>query len=449
MVKEKLKKALEDAVKNYNGGMSADAAIVAAAKEHDLTVDQVDRVVESFNTAKSINYYEKTTGDRTGGFDLADKKKVTLALFGKEKKEESVEPKSEKAIEEKAEKTAEEIYGDAFYTQAPDVSLNRKSIFTQKKANYLDQLAKQAEANQEHGYSDSTLSAMVSDAYSTIKAAEADALSAVGTINSYLNDAIIKIAEGLVRVGYGAQEDRANMFKTACPHKNVVAMVEKACPMLKAATGGKYAKMAVVDTTPVDGLLDEANDMQEALNKRAEFIAKAEVFKKRAELVKSAMFKDPSMHGVVKQATAKNNAPENFIHRPRPTTLAKKANEDELKKSAQEDLMNSLLAVQTDPTATVSKGVKTLANHERSALLADLMSSDPIIQDADPRQVSAVYKSIIASSPKLSLNKEVVRSVLRQAVNSIAISPADTKTLTDIEKSMAQAREATVGGRDK
>jgi hypothetical protein len=434
MVKEKLRKALEDAVKNYNEGMSADAAIVAAAKEHDLTIDQVDRVVESFNTAKAINYYEKTTGDRTGGFDLADKKGVTLALFGKENstakpKEEKVTEKSEK----KEEKTAEAVYSDAFYTTAPDTSLNRKSLFKEKRASYLDRLAKQAEERRAHGYSDATLADMASDAYSTIKSAEADAMSAVGTIDSYLNDAIIKIAEGITRVGYGFQNDRADMFKAACPHKRVINAVSKACPILKAASGGKYAKMAVVDTTPVDGLLAEADEMNKAMDKRAEFIEKAEMFRKRAELVKSAMLKDPSMRGVVKQASAARNATENFIHRPK-TPYTKP-----IEKKAQASFADGLLALQPNTRAIVSKGAKTIANHERSALLADLMSSDPIIQEADPRQVSAVYKSIIMSSPKLSLNKEVVRSVLRQAVNSIALSPADSQTLAKIEESMAKS----------
>lgn len=441
MVKEKLRKALEDAVKNYNEGMSADAAIVAAAKEHDLTIDQVDRVVESFNTAKAINYYEKTTGDRTGGFDLADKKGVTLALFGKENstpksKEEKVTDKSEK----KEEKTAEAVYSDAFYTTAPDTSLNRKSLFKEKRASYLDRLAKQAEERRAHGYSDATLADMASDAYSTIKSAEADAMSAVGTIDSYLNDAIIKIAEGITRVGYGLQNDRADMFKAACPHKRVINAVSKACPILKAASGGKYAKMAVVDTTPVDGLLAEADEMDKAMDKRAEFLEKAELFRKRAELVKSAMLKDPSMRGVVKQASAARNAPENFIHRPK-TPYTKP-----IEKKAQESFADGVAALQADPTIAVSKGAKTIANHERSALLADLMSTDPIIQEADPRQVSAVYKSIIMSSPKLSLNKEVVRSVLRQAVNSIALSPADTSTLAKIEESMAKADAANHRG---
>lgn len=74
MVKEKLRKALETAVGYYNDGMSANDAVVKSASEHDLTIDQADRVVESFNTAKTINYYDKNASDRTGGFDLASKK---------------------------------------------------------------------------------------------------------------------------------------------------------------------------------------------------------------------------------------------------------------------------------------------------------------------------------------------------------------------------------------
>jgi hypothetical protein len=61
------------------------------------------------------------------------------------------------------------------------------------------------------------------------------------------------------------------------------------------------------------------------------------------------------------------------------------------------------------------------------------MIDDPIISEANPDDVISAYKSLVELSPKVSTNKEVVRSVLRQSIASVAISPYDAKTWTDLE----------------
>lgn len=429
MVKEKLRKALESAVGYYNDGFSANDAVVKAASEHELTVDQTDRVVESFNTAKTINFYDKNASDRTGKFDLASKKDVTLALFGKGK------------TEKKASVTGvsdPDTLSDAFYFSAPDTSLNRKNVFAEKRANFLDFCAKVAEEKWAHGYSDNTLQGMANDAYQTIKAAEADIDSALGTIGSYLWTATNKIAEAITHAPYGKQEDMANLFKAACPHKIVVDQVSQFCPILKAASGGIYAKIPVVDTTSVDELLKEADDIMEAVKQRTEYRQKKAEFQKKAENLKAAILKDPSLS--TKVASVKGA--EDLLHRPAKPYVSKNA---ESEKQAGSDILSSQLENSIDTLSNITS-VKSrkeeneaLRDEQRGAILADLLSSDPILQDADPRQVAAVYKSIVSSSPRVSLNKEVVRSVLRGAVNSIAFSPNDMKVLTDVDKGINQA----------
>lgn len=407
MVKDKLRKALEDAVGYYNDGMSANDAIVKSASGHDLTIDQTDRVVESFNTAKTINFYEKNAGDRTGRFDLASKKDVTLALFGK--------TTSEKTAAVKAE---DPDTLSTFYAGLPDRSANRKSLFAEKRAALLDALAKHAEEKWSHGYSDRTLQDMASDAYATIKSAEADIASAIGTIDSYLWTATEKIAADLSRGAYDTPKDRANLFKVACPHKMVVDEVSRFSPLLKAATGGEYAKMHVVDTAPVDDLLKEADDIMSAVAQRREYRKKQAEFREKAERLKSAMLRDPSLSSLVHEKKA-----EDLIHAPR-----------NVKKAGSGDLeLNRVLDAL--PTGESRKKMnEQLRDSTRGAILSDLLSSDPILQDADPRQVASIYKSLVATSPRVSLNKELVRSVLRSAVNSVAVSPADSKIFTDVDK---------------
>lgn len=410
MVKDKLRKALEDAVGYYNDGMSANDAIVKSASGHDLTIDQTDRVVESFNTAKTINFYEKNACDRTGRFDLASKKDVTLALFGK--------TTSEKTAAAKAE-DPETL--STFYAGLPDRSANRKNLFAEKRAALLDALAKHAEEKWSHGYSGRTLQDMASDAYATIKSAEADIASAIGTIDSYLWTATEKIAADLSRGAYDTPKDRANLFKAACPHKMVVDEVSRFSPLLKAATGGEYVKMHVVDTAPVDDLLKEADDIMSAVAQRREYRKKQAEFREKAERLKSAMLRDPSLASLVHEKRA-----EDLIHAPR--NVSKVASSD-ISDLSLDRVLDAL------PTGDSRKKVnEQIRDDARGALLSDLLSADPILQDADPRQVASIYKSLVATSPRVSLNKELVRSVLRSAVNSVAVSPADSKIFSDVDK---------------
>lgn len=80
-----------------------------------------------------------------------------------------------------------------------------------------------------------------------------------------------------------------------------------------------------------------------------------------------------------------------------------------------------------------------ILNVRRAIILADLMSNDPIIRDADPNQVTETYKAMVMSSPRVSLDKAQVRSFLRSAVNSVAVSPADMKVISDVDRGVAMS----------
>jgi len=425
MVRDKLKKALEDAVGHYNDGMSANDAIVKSASDNDLTVDQTDRVVESFNTAKTINYFDKNASDRTGKFDLASKKDVTLALFGNT-------PNETKS----ASVSDPDGVMSSFYYSSPDKSMNRKSVFSEKRSAFLDMLAKAAEERWKHGYSDRTLHDMASDSFSTIKSAQDDINAAIGTIDDYLWTATEKIASEIESDITGSPEDKADMFKVACPHKSVIDEVSKFSPLLKRASGGKYVKMHVVDTAPVDSLLKEADEIVKAVEMRRDYRNKHAEFERRKATLKEAMMKDPSMSDIPVK-----NAVSDMIHAPR---MGKVATSLPTYKTVNE-VLNDAMAAGGDSRKKINEQIRDEA---RGALISDLLSSDPILQDADPRQVASIYKSLIATSPRVSLNKEIVRSILRSAVNSVAVSPADSKIFTDVDKGI-QVAYGGLGSKDE
>ena len=87
-------------------------------------------------------------------------------------------------------------------------------------------------------------------------------------------------------------------------------------------------------------------------------------------------------------------------------------------------------------------------NVRRSIILADLMSNDPIIRDADPNVVTEAFKTMVMSAPRVSLDKAQVRAFLRSSVNSVAISPADAKVIGDVDKLTAFANVDRITQRD-
>jgi hypothetical protein len=119
---------------------------------------------------------------------------------------------------------------------------------------------------------------------------------------------------------------------------------------------------------------------------------------------------------------------------------------DEIEKSAAPKIPQPFITLDPEnimgaisPKDSIPGWTHKVLNEYRRMLLDDLLVNDPIIRDADPNAVMDIYKSMVMSAPRLSLDPTAVRSVLRQGVNSIAMSPNDLKTLTDVDKGVALA----------
>ena len=64
--------------------------------------------------------------------------------------------------------------------------------------------------------------------------------------------------------------------------------------------------------------------------------------------------------------------------------------------------------------------------------LQDLLLNDPIISQGDRKRVLNVYSRVVAASPVLAKNKEVMRSILRAAVQTEVIDDYDIKLWINI-----------------
>jgi hypothetical protein len=83
---------------------------------------------------------------------------------------------------------------------------------------------------------------------------------------------------------------------------------------------------------------------------------------------------------------------------------------------------------------------ETMHNFRRKMLLEDLIVNDPVLAEEDPDTVINAYRNLMDLAPEVSLNREVVRAILRQSVHSSAISPYDAKSFVDLEEALKSVR---------
>ena len=92
---------------------------------------------------------------------------------------------------------------------------------------------------------------------------------------------------------------------------------------------------------------------------------------------------------------------------------------------------------------------ENLRNIQRQILLQDLMVNDPVLSEEAPETVAQAYAAVMNMAPEVSTNKEVMRAILRQSVNSVAVSPYDAEMWTKLERNLANIRGGAPSREDK
>lgn len=449
--KEQLKsEILPKAVDYYNSGMDINSSIVKAAQDFKLNLDQTDRLMETMNTARVIAHYEKNAEDRTANCDIADKDVIRKMLYGEKPQEKSASiDKAASWGDYSMYMEAEVDYrGRMKMTKAASVEKPEKpkSEFTIKQAaDHVMDYARKVE--QERKFLEERLE------------------MAKGCVATNLS----KIAHDLSR-GY-EPERRYAMFKVACEKSfpDVVksvdfeiskTIVKDAAPHLR-----EFRRANVVDTSPVDSVIDFAKDVEEDIQKLAEIQdmfdrrlahekeVKA-VIRKYAEAVKKAAptptpLPSPAPSGTSGKDKDKDKDKEKkqrrdpwfpkAVNSVNPDLDAAKKTIDFMQ-GAMFDPKEIVEALKPKPEKADSTIKAYVENIQRSELLSDLYNNDPILQEADPDAVSKAYATLVQTAPEASLNKEVARAVLRQSVNSVAVSPFDAKQWADFDSTVSKNR---------
>jgi len=454
MFREQLMTALKSAVGNYNAGMSDIDAVVKAAQAADFNPDQAQRLVETYNTTKTISLF-KTAADRTVTFSTADPEKVMSTLFdGKS----LAQAKAAGAKEE-----GKPYSYDYSEYDRPESGLDK------------------AAADDNYGIEISplglpTMDSLARAAYHAIDEASAAAdkcASDAGMARCLYQDCLAKIARELTYdLGDPDKTEQALTYvKVSFPAQADALIGDLMARMPTSHIDKKAADVRVsgfgMEYPAIDRMLADAAEMQlgiaELMACEASFRKTAGEWKDEFEKIAGLAPQEPSaadkeVSGLfapgfrekLAKATYESVSTWDQLAGTDPAKATKVKGETGsmvgeifdlgvkgIGTGTGTELEKMVPKVITGPTVRdEDKSKKRLRNFQRQLMLEDLLSTDPILQGVTPNNALRAYEALVRIAPEFSLNKEVVRSILRTATNAEALSPYDAKQMAEIENIM-------------
>lgn len=427
--KTQLKGVLTNAVSYFQDSGDPNAACMKAANEAGFNADQADRLVETFNTARVICHY-KAAADKTSSCSLADKETVRRGL--------TVQPET---------KAAASFADYDFYKQAevdhvvPEVKVAAAELkeepISKEAASWLEERENLKVRE-------------------LMKTAEEEARLARSTADMIAE----KVAHAISRnVSLDDVHDKVARLVTAYTGDDrYYPGVEKVGEFIPAASDPdlallkKYAKMHVVPT-------DDLAPFLPAIKEAADFVAEAAALDAyRAEMEKIAQ----QAAQTIESLPDDKDSLDKLLLKTRILSEGQKLQQGAapakpsgggggggskspaLSASGTVSFVTNLKdllkgTIDQKAQARINKATDGVNNVRRQLILQDLLVNDKILSQEDPNAVAAAFRSVHQVSPDTTLNKEMLRSMLRSAVQSVAISPYDAKTLVDVDKARRQA----------
>lgn len=456
LFKDRLITALHTAVGYFNQDNDPNAAIVKAAKDNEFNADQTTRLVEMFNTARTLYHY-KSAADRAASFSLASVDEVLPSLFSVAPACISKEAHDYTGYGERERNYHEQELMDKAAAVMPvpvDGSLTMDAVSTQamKAVRSLRQTAKIAE--------DESRIASHNAARTLIKLADMFARS---SNKPEMEDQYARLVLSHKDGEWAPVIDKLAEF-VPVRHKASQLVMEK------------HARTIVFDDrdlAPHLELMKEARDWMQA---EAELLAASGQFSKEADDFERSYLTEllPFFHSPVVDSLASFIRPEivkaaqttsetkykttNLYGEPVDISTKKQYGDDGKPQPGITDSIGGLMAegakkpvtdflntgierAFTEPVARENKALsERLKNVQRQIMLQDLLVNDPVLAEEAPETVAEAYNAILQLVPEVAGNKEVVRAVLRQTVHSVAVSPYDAEIWTKLEQNLRNIR---------
>jgi hypothetical protein len=445
MFKDRLMEALDSAVSHFNGGLDDNASVVKAASDYDFNKDQTLRLMETYNTAKTISFL-KTADDRSQSFSTAKPDDVLPALFDADEILKAAAPV--------------EHHDYSFYAEAPSQqkTAGDYSILDDAAAEFSDDslesvshyaLHRIGELKKTAGFCEDQ-KIMTGEVYDRTLQKIAQYLKP-----DYLEESLFPQAEVALHV----------MYKDAGDHIAEEIMAYLPADTKRANARDKAVRISIFDVEhpSLNGLLKDAHDCRTQWSKFAsleqhyntESTSYEKGFKRAMHLETedtdafdeiNDIFTEDFASGLksAQEAPASSSTLANVTGDARAATTAGLGLAQKGLASVADKATNMVAMPKVDvagalanPKAREAKGTADkMKNLQRQLILEELMVTDPVLKGENPDSVSRAYQTLIQIAPDVSLNREVARSILRQSVQSVAVSPYDAKSWSDLENEM-------------
>ena len=436
---QELMGALQSAVSEFNKTAEPNSAVIHAAKQADFNPEQTRRLVETFNTARTIYHYD--TGEKTANFPVASADKVLLSLLGEPVAKEAAAPYQDYAEYDQPEMDAKQ--GSVIFSDDP-----------------LPPLV--ADNGGIDLYNTPTLENQAHRVVAGIREKRAHASHAEDLGREALLKAeniFKKIATELGHVSHDVALDkyaRLQLSFDSTPefYPIMARLHDYIAPGIKEAmtTSLMESYGKVIDAADIEGYCGAVKSAQALWAEYANHAAIGSTLtKEAAELEQS--FDSVVLENAPKQTEDPLGAffPKRAQGESAPAP-AKKTSTDPLSKAISKGIESGVPAGFKDMAGAIgadtrqkvlkqnAKMTQRLKNTQRQILLQDLMVNDPMISEAAPDQVAQTYEAVMQMAPEVTTNKEVMRAILRQAIHSVAISPYDAKDWLELEKVIQDVR---------
>ena len=462
--KESLMNALHSSVRYFNEGGDPNTAVIKAAQDFDFNTDQTTRLVETFNTARTIYHY-KSASDRTVPFSIADSSVVIPAIF--DTKKAAVKP----AVvnhDYAAYGIPEADYREGMVIKSA-VGVNDVDIPAPRE--YLDtNLNSQGIRAMEIIRTQRKLAEAARDESRVHATKAASILTKMAAELTRGYEEVVQERFGRLWAGYSLFPSKEAKDQWA----PVMSKLSEFMPKELIKKANATPEEAVFDDRDLMPYLKDLQDVKELMEVESEMLAVSSVLDKEA-----SDFEREWMEAIAPVLPKVTKKEATFLTDFIDARLLKAADETvSTERDSRSWLTGEPLKVKTQKTtgkpseSTVGKAMteavtepvsgmvgtgidsalrsvvmapskkqnvqlsERLKNVQRQLMLEDLMTNDPVLSEESPETVSQAYSAVMNMAPELSVNKEVVRAILRQAVHSVAISPFEAETWTKLEQNI-------------
>lgn len=435
MFKENLMSALKRAVDLHNSGDDDNSAIVKSAAEYEFNPDQTQRLVETYNTAKTICFY-KTAGDRTQAFTLADGGAVAKNLF-----KDNLGPKAADArlhdyscydlpmdINEVGTLTVLDEVKAASQSEINSEPLNVHQLDSRLKAiddiKLAAQKADEAANMADYGYGE-----IINDICRSVGIEKLAKFSAAVQCQQGCDMTSQVLKDITARFPAGSASDIPDFTMFDVQHPDIMAKYAEACDY--------FLKYAMFRATQAE-LSTEAE-------KQAGYLLGPMTVDDSTDFFTEGV-KTMILRGDVKYAGPRDSGSSMLMD---PVGIVGGGVSQGLQGTAKSVVTGALDKTLDAGNRESKKLTDNAKNLHRKFILEKMITTDPILKGVPEEDVIRAYQSIVQLAPEVSLNEEVTRSILRTATNAAAISPYDAKSLVDLDLDLVKSQLVQQGGKEK